>query len=712
MPTALQLPCTVSALALATALTAATSASPPAHTTTATSARAAAYYRQTGTSVRVEDTRTYTLTLRSTPAAKWAVDDGTDVTSWFVDADGDAAFIRSGGAALATRTGTRLTVRLDASRIAGFTRNGSSDLYVRPPATALHATAGHTAYAPAATEVGSYVIPRLRVSSDITGSAYTYGKSTLKEQFGGVVGFDPGTAADLSLDLPGLDDGDIGGHPRVELTDGDGYFPSEYTLKATRLKDAWTNGRNSYSLHQGDLVLDTGDYPITDKNSGREWSCLGGDGQGDYTFNLTVTGITYNGLPVAARTFRVHVSIYGYDYTSDAEVLYGSGTTVRPDFAPLRDKVADPPEPAARPVWTWVGAGTEPNLTDAEADDFYVTWPRGVNASALRSSDIKLVLHSRKGDTRTLRADQDYALHTSSTESQIAVTLRNWAFEPVYTSLTLTVNPAHVKGTEPTAAFTKAYDIASVYAYEAQQGGGGTAVDGTVTAYSFYGLTDLTSATQVLSPVTYTLSTTVDGRTRYYAEDARGEGRLVDAVADAKAFDGTGAGDRDVRLIGNTVYLTTRLNRTATATVDGETLTFAKTYGGGTLLGPAAADRTLRAAPGYAIDQGAANWISHEKWAWQSSVATGWTGIDIRPYTGKFEWSVAKGTTQQFTADDPSVAWSISGAKVAAGTSISPTGLLTVAPDESTTTFAVVATSTNDSSPQGKGTVNVTVTAP
>jgi hypothetical protein len=712
-----RLPGTVGALTLAAVLTTAAAASPPAHAATSGSrasaaARATDYYRRDGSAVHITDARTYTLSLRSASAAGWATTTGTDVTAWFVGAGGGGAFTDTRGVARATRSADRrtLTIRIDASRITGFTASGSTALYVRPAAGALAASAGHTPYTPLATAVGDYTVPELDVTSNIAGSAYTHGKSTLKEHFGGVVTYAAGTRANLALKLPGLDDSGIGTTgAKVQLTSGDGYYPSEYVLKTTTLDHTWAKGRTSYSLQQGDLAINTGDYPVTDPDSGREWSCLGGDGQGNYTFNLTVSGITYHGLPVAPRTFRVHISIYGYNYTSDAAALYGSGTTVEPDFAPLDEKVADPPERASRPVWTWVGEGGEPNLTDAKADDFYVTWPRGVNASALRASDVTVTLRSTEGDTHTLKAGRDFQLDTSSGESQIAVTLQNWAFEPVYSTLDVKVSPAHLKGDKSKAPASSSYDITSVYVYEAQQGGGGTTVDGTVTAYSFYGLDNLTSPDQVMSPVTYTLSTSVDGQTEYYAEDAQGHGTLVGTAAAAKVYDGSGAEDRNVRLIGNTVYTTTRLNRTATHTVDGTSLTFAKTYAGGKLLAPAAADPALRTAPGYAVDTSFANWVSHEKWAWQSSIAVGWTGIDIQPYTGKFEWSVARGATQQFTADDPSVTWKILG-DVSRGTSISPTGLLTVAPGESSTGFAVVATSKTDTSREGQGTVNVTVT--
>jgi hypothetical protein len=679
----------------------------------APSTKGSSSYRVSGPSLDVTEARRYTVTLETSRTADWSVRSGADVTGWFVTADGDAAFGTGSGVATATpsRDGSRLVITVDASKIARFATNGPASLFVLPPSSAIDVH-GRARYAAAATKVGRYVIPKLTVSSDLYGSAYTYGKSTLKEHFGGVVDFEPSTYAKLSLSLDGLRDGAIGSRgATVALTAGDGYYPSEYNLASTTLQNVWKHGTTTYGLGQGDLTIDTGGYPLADPDSGREWSALGGDGQGHYTFDLTVGGITYNGLPVASQSFRVHVYVYGYDYTADAAGLYGSGTPVTADIAPLADKVASSPRPGRVPVWTWVGDGSKPDLVDAAADDFYVTWPRGVDASRLSSSDVRVTLHSARGDSLVLDPATDYeVVRSAAGETQIALTYQNWAFEPVYSTMTVQVSGKHVRGAKVSASSLSAsYDVSSVYAYEAQQGGGGKTVDGTVTAYSFYGLTGLTSWKQLMAPATYTLKATVDGATTYYAEDSSGHGSLVDTAAAARSYDGSGATDRNQQLIGNTLYITTRLDQEVTKTVGGRSVTFTKAYAGGGLLSPATADRSLTAAPGYTVAWGTTNWITHEKWAWQSSIATGWTGIDVQPYAGKFEWTVAKGAAQQFTADDPHVTWSLVGTH-AVGTSISATGLLTVAADETASTVAVVATSTTDRTPAGRGTVNVSIT--
>ncbi|OJJ42121.1 hypothetical protein ASPZODRAFT_137475 [Penicilliopsis zonata CBS 506.65] len=664
-------------------------------------------YQLQSDTLAIDDTSAQNLTLQANCGLKWKVETLADVTSWFIDCNDNLAFNQSTTVAQAVVVdSSTLTIQLDASQIAGFSTNGPGALKVLPPSGAL-ATTGKASYEPASLAVGSYSIPKLTVQSNIMGSAYTHAKSTLKELFGINVTYDPNTMALLDLELPELEDAAIGyDDATVSLAGGDGYYTTEYTLNADRLTGSWLNGRTSYSLQEGDMVINTGDYLITDDDSGREWSCLGGDGQGNYIFNLEVAGITYNGLPVAAAQFRAHIYIYGYNYTSDAATKYGAGTPVDAVIEPLSDKVSNPPTSGAEPIFTWVGEGEKPNLADAFADDVYITWPQDTDASALEACDVEIVLSSLSGDRATLGPDLDYVINTSSNETQIAITLQNWAFQPVYTEMTVTVAGARLQGTRPAAAaLSKTYDIASVFVYLTQQGGGGTTVDGTVTTYSFYGLANLTDVSQITVPSNYTLSTTVDGVTQYFAGTTNSTGVYVNSTAAATVFDGSGVEDLNVQLIGNTVYVTTRINATATKTVDGEPVTFTKAYNGGATLSPDAASPYLTGEPGYAINR-TATWIFHEKWAWQESIKIGWGGIDVQPYTGKFEWEMDKGSSQQFTANDPSVTWSLLGNE-SNSTTVSSNGTLFYASDETSAAIALIATSTTDKSYAGQGCVNV-----
>lgn len=84
------------------------------------------------------------------------------------------------------------------------------------------------------------------------------------------------------------------------------------------------------------------------------------------------------------------------------------------------------------------------------------------------------------------------------------------------------------------------------------------------------------------------------------------------------------------------------------------------------------------------------------------------TGVSVTPRSV----SVAKGGTQQFSADGASAAdgvtWTVSGDKaVNAGTTISAAGLLTVAAAETNTELTVKATSTKDTAKIGTAAVTV-----
>lgn len=553
--------------------------------------------------------------------------------------------------------------------------------------------------------------PVLNVDSNLTGSAYTNGKSTLKFHLNTKVSYADDSQAVFTLTMPdgsAIDDSKIDySNASVTLAPGEGYYPEEYVFQGNKLEGGWKDGQFTYKLKQGDLELNLDLYPLEDQDSGREWSCLGGDGYGNYHFNLCVSGILYDGEEVEAQEFPVDISIFGYNYTSDAEKLYGEEGTpaTEPVFVSLAEKSGTVPEAGEEPVWTWVGEGEKPVLCDSLEDDFYITWPSGTDASAVSSSDVTIVLTSPEGKTKELIPDQDFYVRSEEGETQIALTYRNWAFIPVYSEMTITVSG----GAEASAD----YEIGSVYVYEAQQGGGGKTVDGTVTAYSFYGLSNLESWEQILGTPGYTLTVTENDTTYYYAEDEDGTGRLTEDPEEAYVIDATE--DRNPQLIGNTVYVTSKVSLPdVEKTVDGETVTFKQSAPGwgfplplGSLLSPALCDQSLEADPGYVIPWGTANWITNEKWAWQKGIEEGWTGIVVTPYEGKYEWKVAKGASEQFTSEAEGVSWEIIG-DVDEGTEVTQDGLLQVAGNETHPSFAVTVTDAEGN----LGTVTIKVTDP
>jgi hypothetical protein len=584
------------------------------------------------------------ITAAETYTANAPVADG-DVTAQITTADGTPAFKDEEGVATAADG----VVTIDASKITGINFNGTTDLYI-----------GNT-------KIATYVIPELTVDSQLFGSVFTNGKSTLKYSYDQKVDYGEDSKATLTLNLDGLDDALIDStNAKVILDEGDGYFPEEYTFLATEIGE-FENGEATYALKQGDLEMDVQGYLTVDKNSGREWSCLGGDGHGNYWYNLTVDGITYNGLPVGSQTFRLHIYVYGYDYTSDANNLYtAEGTKI----TPVKSETGSGVQQGSEVVWTH---DDTPILCDWVQDDIFVTWPTGSDKSGITAEDVTITLKGEYGDTKVLEAGKDYTVYASAGETQIALSYINWPFIPVYTTMTVDV-----------AGESETMDIASVYVYEAQQGGGGVTVDGTVTVYSFYGLKDVTP---IANFVTYTLSANVDSATKYYAEDESGNGILVDTAAEAKSFDGNGVADCNVQVIENSIYVTTR--RTAQyedKTVDGETITFTKTYTRGGMKNPSQTNTDLlETLPGYVIPYGTSNWITNEKWAWQEGVNEGWLAMHFVNEGNRASYPVTAGTTTQLELQNEveGVKYMIVGHPTSDETTVTEDGLLTIGPDES-----------------------------
>lgn len=555
----------------------------------------------------------------------------------------------------------------------------------------------------------SSAVPVLTVTSTIFGSGDTGGKTTLKKILLTAEGpgdqtirySDPQTgerldypvynedgslfeveqppvsytgSAILTLEGGDLEDSKIdSSNAVVKLAPGDGYYADELILNAATLEGAWENGVLEYTLKAGDLEWNTGDYLLPDDNSGREWSILGGDGNGCYVFNLEVSGITYDGQPVNAAVFQVPVYIWGR-----------TGTDLAPEIVDLvpENNLPSGTAQGSDIQWTWVGdtsadflgAGAKPVLCDDQQDDFFITWPEGTDASGLTANDVTVTLHNQYGVDYQLKSEGEhvqYAVFSSEGETQVAVTFRHAAFTPVFTTMTIAVD-----GSGVTASQT--YDIASVYAYMVQQGGGGITVDGTVTAYSYYGYEGLSAANA--TQATYVLKTEVNGETVYYAEDADGtpylakteesagsgiegfgglgggmdgpDGDLDDDIGgfggsidgldgdleggglggfggfggfaassvpeDAVVYDAMGENDCDVQFLGNTLYVKTRLDKTEAKTVDGKEITFEKEYTSGAIENYNGA----MLAPGYVQMTG---FSLNQQWAWSQYYGSGWS---------------------------------------------------------------------------------------
>lgn len=473
----------------------------------------------------------------------------------------------------------------------------------------------------------------LTVASTIFGSADTGNKSTLKktlqktegpgdidiyyyDENGSRVAYPEGTVVELEpveysgealMDLgDDVDDSLIdSSNAVVKITAGDGYSTEELILNATALDGTWENGKYHYTLGENDIEWNTGDYPLKDDNSTREWSCFGGDGNGCYTFNLEVSGITYDGQEVEPTTFPVEEYIWGRDAT-DLGSQYNSVE------APTAVQGTSDVTPSDEIIWTWIGDGEKPILCDDLADDFFAAWTEGTDASSVAQEDVTVTLYNQYGSSYEL-SDDEYTVFASQTETQVAVTYMQWSATPVYTTMTISINSGELSAEQE-------YDIASVYTNMVQSGGGGVTVDGTVTAYTYYGFANLTDWSQVLNPATYTLTTGEGDSVQYYAEKEDGTGYLTSDEEEAKVYEASGEDECNEQLIVNTAMITTRLEQTEEKEIDGEAVTMNKTYNMAvTKSTEELAEAGLEAAPGYVIGNG------NSMWSWQDRFLSGWT---------------------------------------------------------------------------------------
>ena len=219
----------------------------------------------------------------------------------------------------------------------------------------------------------------------------------------------------------------------VRLLDGSSYYADEFILGATSLPNEWVNGSTTYALTTSDLEFNTWDYDTTtDYNSGREWSIMGGDGNGVYFFNLEVSGILYDGQEIAPVTFPAAVYCYGRTCTDLSLSTEYVENTVDESYT---SGVAQTGEAQ----WLWSSdneaavADGKPYLNDAVTDYFTLVWPEGTDASAISEEDVTITLRSNFGEEYVLSpvtayGEHEYAVIPREGETVIAVTYQQWAY--------------------------------------------------------------------------------------------------------------------------------------------------------------------------------------------------------------------------------------------------------------------------------------------
>ena len=578
------------------------------------------YYSVKSASITVNEGKAYTVTLAAADSYTWSVTNGADVTGWFVQKDGSAAFTAKSGAATAVVSADKktATITLNADKIGGAGFNGSFDLYVAPAAGSISGGGK-----PASKQVGSVQIPKLEVpeGEEVYGTGYEPGKNSTADFF-----FSRGAALTVS-GIPGLSDSKIDSSKAVvSIGAGDNYYAGDFILTSTAVKGTWKNGRLVYALTGDDLHFNTsGDDRLVEGGT-LSFTAGSGDGYGNNYINLTVSGVTYNGVPLAEATIPVHIYVYGR-----------SGG----DLADLNFQALWP---------TWVaendGTGDPLVLCDPYENDVVIKWPNAVDASKLTAEDVTIVL---KGDYAelTLEPGTDYVLNMNAAgKTEIGVRYQQWAYVPVYHTMTIKVDPSalSVDSYYKLSGLEQSYDIATVYAYSLQDGGVMSGDEG-VTTYTYYGVV-LDSWQQVQISAIYRLQ---NASGQYYAEK-NGSAYLTSDINEAKTFDGSGPDDFNFQLIRNHIVVYTTLNSgkySVTKTVGGKSITFTKQYDAGTkseavgmILGNAPGNSInpiptegIKLLPGYTFgtnpfnaDMSRYNWLATQYWPWMDSFNLGWVG--------------------------------------------------------------------------------------
>lgn len=558
---------------------------------TTNSKEAITYYTVTSDLVEITEDQEYTVTLEAADNWGFSVDNDQDVTKWLVletqvealDNQENVAHIESITADSAT-----IIIKIDASQITGFTTNGGADLYLLPELNSMVGVGdNHAQYNASAEKIGNYVIPEVTVDGQIEGEV------TQEE---GLIFTENEMMFHLNIDGQDLDTSLIDNKTTsISLEEGDGYYTSDYTFSDQGLADEMEDASISYSIQPEDLQITNSGYTLGQEGGGRNWSEIGGDGNGNYNLNFAFAGLEYNGLPVTAAPFNVYIYCYGRTF----EIKNGSIYT---------NDIAS---------WSTTAEKDLPVLCDNYADSLTITWGNSIDASELTVEDLTLTMNSQYGDVLTLEPEEDFTIDTTKNQTIIYVNYTYWAYTPVYQTLTVDVAKEHLTWNQEmyqVDEISYTYDIASVYVYNVMAGG----QTGTQT-WTIYGLDNLENWQQVFNAPTYTLSAEIEGTIQFYSEENCGT--LVDEDS-ATAYDASE--DTNLQLLDNTVYLTRQYNQTEIKIVNNQQITFDKVYSRAELAIKDPKDCTeIEVKPGFILGD---TWEEHLRWPWQTFINEGYQG--------------------------------------------------------------------------------------
>jgi hypothetical protein len=414
----------------------------------------------------------------------------------------------------------------------------------------------------------------------------------------------------------------------ISIGEGSGYYADEYVLDTSAVSCQVEDGHIQVTLTEGAIEWNNWGYDTSaDANSNREWSIMGGDGNGVYHINLELNGVTYDGNEVDAIKIPVIVYAYGRTCTDLALSTEFEENTYDASFTSGMI-------PGEDVTWVWrtdnadAVIDNKPYMNDLYTDIFAVVWPAGSDASAVTAEDVTITLSDGYGEeyvlsTENAYGEQEYAVVANSAETEIFVTYQQWAMYPVFSQMTISVQSGDLTA-------EKTYDIASVAAWMVQTGGGGVTIDHTLTCYNYYGLDGMNLDNAVNTE--YTLSATIDDTLYYYCEDETGNGYLKASAGGApeEAWVGDATEYYGVAVNGNCVYVQTRLETTEDKVVDGETITFDQntsfTVGTSDMVA-----NGVSLLPGYNLSGSGVS-----KWAWTTRYQSGWTTYMEQPSTSPY----------------------------------------------------------------------------